>query len=672
MLKLLLLLYLLCPYALAQAEAIKVNADKVPLAGGLYLLEDDSKQLRISDVVGRDFQALPGNLSLGFTHAAVWLSMEFIIPPGATGNRWLDLGQPLLDDVDLYLPQADGGFEVRHGGENMPRPQWELPEYRSPAFLIPFDQPGTYRLYLRLWSRNALTLQPVLWRATTMLQQSTFESRIYGLYFGIIFAIFIFHLVFWVITRESSNGWYMFYVLSMLISNAISIGFMQPLLGDVTGPYTDAMLGTSMGVAVGPGGVFTSRILRLADVLPRFNRYYLLSGWLVGITTVVAVFTNYFGSGMQLMQTYVLVMVLLLMPIALYLIRQGHRPAKFFLFGFSFYYIGLILRFMINLGLLPPSWLMINIFQLGILLHLTLMIVVVQEHYNHIKQEKAAAQAALLQNISETKDKLEITVAERTASLRDEIRQRELTEDELHGAILKTHASLETERQARREQQEFVAMVSHEFRTPLTIIDTSIQQIVLHDAQASTKTLSRYSNIDDAIQRMTALIDEYLKSDRLESYDRSVQLQMCDLCSLTRRVIAEFPTQPIEFSTDNPQMLLHGDANLLHILICNLITNACKYGQGSAVHVALHWENHAIVLTVRDAGPGMDADEINKVFDKYFRGRRTRHQPGAGLGLHLVQHIARQHGGEVTAANITPKGMAFKVFFPAQQMGNIS
>jgi len=109
------------------------------------------------------------------------------------------------------------------------------------------------------------------------------------------------------------------------------------------------------------------------------------------------------------------------------------------------------------------------------------------------------------------------------------------------------------------------------------------------------------------------------------------------------------------------------DANAFTLAVLNLIDNAIKYAaDGKRIAIAVVCDDDRIELTVRDWGPGIDPEEHERIFDRFYRARAIRLAPirGSGIGLALVQHIARAHGGEASVTSVPGHGATFRIWLP--------
>ncbi len=403
--------------------------------------------------------------------------------------------------------------------------------------------------------------------------------------------------------------------------------------------------------------MFAVTQLELEKVMPRTRRVLVyasaaLSALLIALTLGVR-----YAAGVMPAQLASLVLGLGLIALPLWLWWRGHAPARFFALAFSIFIGGVVLRYLRTLGLVEPSLLTDYAYQIGSIVHMLIMSLAITGRYNTMKREKLVAQIALTHS-------LESKVQERTASLVNEVARRETLEGELR-------RSLVVEQQARTEQRDFMALVSHEFRTPLAIINASVHHVAQSLNAAQGKSLERCSNIKESARRMTDLMDDYLSLERLEGDLQTLRTQTCNAQELVTAVAAEWPAGQVTLTLDAQTLTLLCDPRLLQVALRNLVANGQRHSPaGSPVQLSVQGQpDGSVTFSVRDAGSGIAADELAHLFQKFFRGRSAQGSPGAGLGLYLVDRIALLHGGKVRVESQLGHGSLFTLTLPHRSEG---
>ncbi len=610
-------------------------------AGHLEMLVDaggslDAAQARQSDA----WTALPGSLSAGFTDAAIWLRLPLDVGFRPPGGWILRLNNALIDDVRLY-GERDGAWTLLGtGGENVPRDRWSV-GYRSPAFLFLPQHEGPQTLLVRLQSKNALATQAEIWQRLDFDNVTRREGLFFGLYFGFYLLLICVHAVFWLATRAPLSGLFLAYLGGCVFNEAMSLGLIQQIT-NLPVWLSDRLLGVSIACSLVIASLMTLRQLALETVYPRLDRALAITVAVIAAGCALLIVVGRYAAGILPVQWAALLLILVFSALAVHLLMRGHRPARAFLLIFGVFYLGVLLSFLRNLGILPVNAWTEHASALGTMLHMVLLGSAIIGGHERARRARERQQANLVAELAmQDNQRLEQKVTRRTAALRDEIRRREVLEEELR-------AALQLERRVREEQRDFVAMVSHEFRTPLAVIGTSAQQLGNNLDAPAEKNLQRCQNIRDAAKRLLTLVDDYLTDHRMGETQVEPLLQACDPHALIERLRLEFPAERLACAPAPRIEGLVSDASLLHIALRNLLSNADRHAPpATAIDVTLRTEGGRVLFDVAHPGAPISPQEQDHLFQKYFRGRNAQHRPGAGLGLYLVRTIARKLGGDV-------------------------
>lgn len=240
-----------------------------------------------------------------------------------------------------------------------------------------------------------------------------------------------------------------------------------------------------------------------------------------------------------------------------------------------------------------------------------------------------------------------------------------------YGTLLVFH-DLTRLKQLERARQEFVANVSHELRTPLSLIKGYVETL-LDGAKDNPEVAAKFlQTIDRNTERLKLLIEDLLTISELESGRVKLHLQSVALTGLVQKVLTDFksPAQAkeVKLLSDIPDVHVHADPDRLDQVVCNLVDNAIKYGRtgGTVTIQARALDGNRVEVCVQDDGPGIPAESLERVFERFYRvdKARSREQGGTGLGLSIVKHIVQSHGGQVWAQSEPGKGTAFYFTLP--------
>ena len=230
--------------------------------------------------------------------------------------------------------------------------------------------------------------------------------------------------------------------------------------------------------------------------------------------------------------------------------------------------------------------------------------------------------------------------------------------------------ALAKEKNASATQRAFVSMVSHEFRTPLTIIDAEAYRMIRTKEAISPDDVERRAkSIRGSVTKMVNLIEGVLYSSRAQENSIVLNVERVNLRSLIRSVCHEQSQVSsghfIEYMVAALPADIRADRNLLTYVFDNLVANAVKYSsEGSTVTVTGAVEDGNAVVSVRDHGIGIPADDLPKLFEPYFRAGNASGFSGSGVGLYIVQTFVALHGGRVTVDSTLGSGSVFTVHLP--------
>jgi two-component system, OmpR family, sensor kinase len=222
-------------------------------------------------------------------------------------------------------------------------------------------------------------------------------------------------------------------------------------------------------------------------------------------------------------------------------------------------------------------------------------------------------------------------------------------------------------------QRNFVSMASHEFRTPLAIIDGHTQRLTsMRDRLTPAELAERTRKIRSMVRRMTQLIDNLIGSARLidgpmELHYHPTQIDLKALVRETCHLQRELsPEAHIQETAEARPLIVYGDSSLLSQLFSNLLSNAVKYSpDGGLIRVTASQDGEWIAVVIEDRGIGIPQSDLERVFERYYRGSNTSGIVGSGVGLSLVSAIVDLHKGTIALDSREGEGSRFALRLPA-------
>jgi two-component system, OmpR family, sensor kinase len=249
--------------------------------------------------------------------------------------------------------------------------------------------------------------------------------------------------------------------------------------------------------------------------------------------------------------------------------------------------------------------------------------------------------------------------------------------------VLAQQASILVEKLAHEQrlalqQRNFVSMASHEFRTPLNIIDGHAQRLIrLKDRMQSEEIKERAGKVRGAVLRMTHLIDNLLNSSRLidsgaEHYFHPAEIDVASLLREVSQLHREMaPAMQIREKFDAAALPMVGDPKLLFQVFSNLLSNAVKYSpDGGPIEISAGIEAGEVVVAFQDRGIGVPEKDLDRLFERYYRGSNVSGIVGTGVGLYLVKMVVDLHGGQIAVCSREGEGSRFAIRLPIQPERN--
>ncbi len=229
---------------------------------------------------------------------------------------------------------------------------------------------------------------------------------------------------------------------------------------------------------------------------------------------------------------------------------------------------------------------------------------------------------------------------------------------------------LENERKISDLYRSFGSMVSHQFRTPLAIIDATMQRLLRASDRMSIEEIRhRAKKAREATQRLTHLIETILHADRYMDQLEALR-QASSLAALASQAVAEMnqllPHRQILFQSSSPESVTaYCDPVLTVQIISNLLSNAVKYSNDDKpVSVRVYKEDNWVCCAVQDQGPGISATDMPHIFKRYFRAWTATDVVGTGIGLHIAMELALLQAGDVLAHSEQGHGSTFVLRLP--------
>lgn len=264
------------------------------------------------------------------------------------------------------------------------------------------------------------------------------------------------------------------------------------------------------------------------------------------------------------------------------------------------------------------------------------------------QSEALMAKQSALDVMKQSEDRLERAVEERT----EKLQQLLISEHEIHEQYVR-----------------FGAMIAHEFRNPLNIIEGQTSMMELEAESGIDNTEKRTAAIRSATHRLANLFDQWLQSDRINQPSSNLEIAPINLVEMLGGLVKTsrlfHPEHRFIYSPSQHHIVIQCDAHLLQIAILNLIDNASKYSpHDSIISIDLIFEQSKVGISVTDQGSGIQKADLERIFEVYYRAATEDKVKGTGLGLAFVKKISELHGGNTEVNSQLNVGSTFIIWLP--------
>jgi two-component system, sensor histidine kinase LadS len=691
----------LSPPAAAAETAVEVGtlSDGLDLQGHIALLRDAEGALDFDAVRARDqeFRGHEGELSFGFDSAAMW--MRFSVHSAATtALPWLlEITEPSLDHVDVYVVHPDGRVSALHGGDALPFATRALGHAN---FVFPLTAaPGEHaRYYVRVQSGDVLRAPMRAWSVRAYEVHHERDTFLHAWCTGALVLVALYHFGVFCLVRQVENVWFALVALSL---GAVLLSF-DGRFGQFFLPHDPAlanrMPAATIALAMVTVAFFTyaaTAQLRTQPALSRVLLYVAKSS--LGLFAVALLLPP--GTALRL-ECAILFVLTVSGP---YLLRLAARLEIPELRLYKLGWYALILSIPVSIlryaGLLPDNLVTDWAMPLGFVAYGVLNSLALAALASRLRRQLATMNDRLTQNV-----------------------------EELRVALLHAEEANQKAQRATEAKDEFLATMSHELRTPLNTIINIPQGLIdefervraatcgqcdatflLEDGEAvsettacescghvgtlaerskvrfhgdEARTLRFLQKIERSGQHLLQMVNGVLDYSKLEAGRFQLALAPLDLDGLIHEVVDQMSdlaqTKRIALavhSRPRPDDPVLADSLRLKQVLINLIANAIKFSEPDT-QVTIRWRptEHADLIEVTDQGIGIAPEDHERVFASFEQVHTgaTRRYGGTGLGLSISRSLVRLHAGELSVRSQLGKGSTFVVSLPRMVTGSVS
>ncbi len=642
-----------------QAAAI-LDAPRMNLAGNLAFLTDPEKRLTIDQV--RDplnaerFTALSNTMSFKPGMRVAWLRFTLKNPLNKEVERWLELEPAFFAHVDLYVPQPDGEYDIRRVGSSLPFSANEM-AYRLPIFKLKIPVGASQTYYLRIESNRRSNVTLRAWEPSTFLEAAGKEQFGFGLYLGMYALMGLASLWFMRAIRDRLYFFFSQYVFACILATLTTTGMWQQYVMPQHPEWFSLAYGFSVKYMMATAINFFLYFVEAQRHWPKLTRLYLRILWGCSVFFFLALLIS---GDTGIMDKHASSILYVIVPLSFFLIlpaawRASNEVRYACAIGITSIVSAYLYNSLARFDVIGPTMLSRSAMYASSMAFFLAIFYSISRRYRRLSLATEAAQSEMLTMSRVSAQKLEKQVALRTQELLEAVHATE-------AALLQAHT-------VQKEQRHFIATVSHELRTPLAVIDATTQNMERAISATPEKSQARVQKIRQATQRLSLLLNDYLKDDRFGELAQSMVTRKVMLLPLLQdaveaaRVLSD--SHVLEICQADTAMEVWADPQYLRLVLRTLVDNAVKYTPpGTSVVLHAQAAANGWNIDVADVGQGIPVKEQTAVFEYYFRGRASGAHIGTGLGLPLARKFSEMLGGTLELLSSDANGTVLRLFLP--------
>ncbi|MBA4852407.1 ATP-binding protein [Emticicia sp. BO119] len=613
-------------FVFAQIIKPEINTQPNNITSKILLYESEDSTETIDRIKSKPFRPYTKNdIILGFTDKTYWI--KFTVE-AAKHSQWvLEWTNPIVEQIKFYLPTGDNKYEVRRGGSLI---SYEARDYSTaqPTALIALKATEAQTIYIKINSRRGFYAQLKLTQADIFTAMDKSEDRFTWFFDGMLFlkTLYITILAFFIV----KNSTFRYFTLHTFLISATIWGIDETLGKLFTKDPLSVVIINALPYHLLP----VSYVLVTKSILSVRKKWvdYVLHIFVVlaiGLSGLLIV--DYSAWGLKAIVWNLVLCEVFIVWLFVWALIKKQKFNYLYAAPFLLSFIGYIFLQLRLLGFINFGWIT-SFSLLVVMIEMIVFIFFVGRIILDYEQGKSKAEKQLILKQEQT-DKLE------------EINQ------------LKT---------------QFFTNISHEFRTPLTLLTAPLDNFRKKYPQESLIPAMQRN-----VKRLQILINQLLDLSKLDAGQIVVEVQHADLALFMRQLMANFESFAqnkriiFSFQQSHQSFFTLFDADKTEKIVTNLVSNAIKFTpENGRVSVKINYTETFADLIIEDNGQGIEAERLDKIFDRFYQGDNTlqRNYEGTGIGLALVKEMVELLKGTISVSSEVSKGSVFRVLLP---IGNV-
>ena len=657
---LLLLMFLLVPVnslpaASAPQPIILADSPHYSLQGHFEILVDPKGELTLKDLLSpaNNYRFTPVSdfINCSYTEDTIWVRTTVQRTSSFPEDSFLRLWPPYLDYLNVYVQTGDApddpaAYRLYRLGDHIPVAERPIV---NTDFTIPIQlrENKPYSVYIKVLTTSSLSLTGYIHTEPDYISFSSRNVALHGGYLATSLVISFINLILFIRLRDRLYLYFSLYLFSLFLSTFPGSGMMTLFFPSQVHRLSDYLVGTGVGCSIFSISLFGMRLFA-SDKRPWTRRFFALVA-LAGAATACSVYFGVYNHMAPILFGLSLLLIFVLTWLSLKDVTQGVEGGGLYLAAFGATNIGYAAQILRLLGVLPVAWWNMQAVEVASIFNMVMMTLAMTERVR--RTENRALQSAL-----ESEQKAAQLAESMTVDLRDKQAQLE--------------TALAKERESLKHKERFVAMINHEYRTPLAIVQANLSLLEMQTVDNGIKLRPIFYKIKKAMERLVEVLETSISRESQTGLGAWRHQQSIYLGPFLKGILSEakslWPDRRLNATIpDLRGITLTGDMILLKTAILNLLDNAFKYSpQDSKVSMDIQLEERAVAIVITDCGCGIPAEQIDLVLEKGYRASNMTDDSGKGLGLYLARSIVEQYGGHLTLASDLAAGTTATISLP--------
>ncbi|WP_430475015.1 sensor histidine kinase [Thalassospira lucentensis] len=603
----------------------------VTLTGLLTWHVDKTRKQILSDVIALPDDAFAKDMaipSFGYTRDVIWYRLDFSVQEKVTERPYLELQPSYLNFIDVVLigKGQNEPFWRSNMGDNTPA---SLRPYGGPAHVtaLPFLDAGDYRMFIRVQSNSTNFMRIKLWPQTDLITALTVRSLAVNVFFGLVVTLGLAYLILGIVARDLAVMLYGIWVFTIGTVVAIVAGIVLSEIRPEITWLNDFLLGEINIISHAVTAFLWFYIVDIKKHHPFIYKVCCAYALFILMFLVGGAGDLYTVFGSYIVPSHSLFMIIM----SLYLVRRLFDDARNWLTWAYLFILALptgpaVMLQLAHSGLIEATPLRLELHQFSALFHMIAMGIVMAVRLAHMDRES--------NSISRK--------AEETTTLVE-------------------------------EQRNLISMLSHEFRTPLAVIQRSSEMLMLRLQGRTGDVSNRLERIQLQARKLARLVDIFLSKDGIDRHEFSLARELTPLSRFMQEFVANTTREDAKIlvNEDNTQDLeVFIDETLIGLAITNLIETSRRFAHGRPIQIELHRHSNLLVeIAIPCKGEGLDDDEIRLIGDALFRREMEAKSLRNALGLHISQRIVDAHGGSIKLRDRGDNGIELCLLLSCEEIG---